>query len=106
MTFTSLHNSASGLPHFGAFAAEARLLGGRARGPVTRCPPWSSVKTQEAAEEVPAREPVDPEEGGGTRVRTLSDLKAGGSGRLLRRKERRAHCWDAQSPISSAARQR
>ncbi|DAA30929.1 TPA: ArfGAP with GTPase domain, ankyrin repeat and PH domain 1 [Bos taurus] len=55
--------------------------------------------------EFPAREPVDPEEGGGTRVLTLSDLKAGGSGRFLGRKERRAHCWDAQSPISSAARQ-
>lgn len=34
-------------PHFGAFAAEARLLRGRARGPVPRCPPWSSVNTQE-----------------------------------------------------------
>lgn len=56
--------------------------------------------------EVPAQEPVDPEEESGKRVLRLADLKAGGSGRLLGRKERGAHYWDARSPISSAARQR
>lgn len=56
--------------------------------------------------DVPAREPVNPEEGGGKHVLRLADLKAGGAGRLLGRKEGGAHCWDARSPVSSAARQR